>query len=240
MGYQVAMQEEKLRKGPWLEEEDEWLNAIVGLLGERRWDSLAKASGLRRSGKSCRLRWMNYLRPNLKHGPISIEEEEIIVQLHERWGNKWSKIARRLPGRTDNEIKNYWRNHLRKKVQVQEQGNFGGVMNNDKQDLMFPQRDTIAPRTGNGDCTSDKDDILGTSSDFSNEHVVSNLGFASSPYEIRLLDWMSCCSHELSEMKHQGDFCSLGSCFCHAAWISDDSDTSTSIWNSSGSLWDMD
>ncbi|KAK2990965.1 hypothetical protein RJ640_007113 [Escallonia rubra] len=117
MAYQEAMQEKNLRKGPWLEEEDEQLNAIVTLLGERRWDALAKASGLRRSGKSCRLRWMNYLRPNLKHGLISEEEEQIILQLHEQWGNKWSKIAQRLPGRTDNELKNYWRSHLRKKAQ---------------------------------------------------------------------------------------------------------------------------
>ncbi|XP_068649255.1 transcription factor MYB27-like [Aristolochia californica] len=91
-------------------------------------------AGLKRSGKSCRLRWLNYLRPDLKHGQISQEEEEIILQLHACWGNKlslpakeftllndfrWSRIARRLPGRTDNEIKNYWRTHLRKKAQDQ-------------------------------------------------------------------------------------------------------------------------
>ncbi|CDP15285.1 unnamed protein product [Coffea canephora] len=116
------MQEAEMRKGPWLEEEDERLIAAVSILGERRWGSLAKASGLRRSGRSCRLRWMNYLRPNLKHGHITEEEEHLIIQLHKQWGNRWSRIARSLPGRTDNEIKNYWRTHLRKKALILEEG----------------------------------------------------------------------------------------------------------------------
>ncbi|XP_031278847.1 transcription factor MYB27-like [Pistacia vera] len=123
MASQAAMQGEKMRKGPWHEEEDEVLITFVTLLGERRWDYLARASGLKRSGKSCRLRWLNYLRPNIKHGDISIEEEQIILQLHQQWGNK-SRIAQRLPGRTDNEIKNYWRTHLSKKMQAQREENF--------------------------------------------------------------------------------------------------------------------
>ncbi|KAL8486726.1 hypothetical protein ACS0TY_023429 [Phlomoides rotata] len=72
--------------------------------------------GLKRNGKSCRLRWVNYLRPDLKRGQITPHEERIIVELHARWGNRWSTIARSLPGRTDNEIKNYWRTHFKKKV----------------------------------------------------------------------------------------------------------------------------
>ncbi|CAA7392778.1 unnamed protein product [Spirodela intermedia] len=108
---------EETRKGPWTEQEDRQLVSSVGLLGDRRWDFVAKVSGLNRTGKSCRLRWVNYLDPCLKRGRMTPQEEYLILELHSRWGNRWSRIARRLPGRTDNEIKNYWRTHMRKKAQ---------------------------------------------------------------------------------------------------------------------------
>lgn len=73
--------------------------------------------GLKRTGKSCRLRWVNYLHPGLKRGKMTPHEEKLVLELHAQWGNRWSRIARRLPGRTDNEIKNYWRTHMRKKAQ---------------------------------------------------------------------------------------------------------------------------
>ncbi|KAF3795320.1 Transcriptional activator [Nymphaea thermarum] len=78
------------------------------------WQSFA---GLRRCGKSCRLRWLNYLRPDIKRGNISDDEEELIIRMHKLLGNRWSLIAGRLPGRTDNEIKNYWNTNLVKKLQ---------------------------------------------------------------------------------------------------------------------------
>ncbi|TVU49685.1 hypothetical protein EJB05_01011, partial [Eragrostis curvula] len=108
---------EETRKGPWTEQEDLQLVCTVRLFGERRWDFIAKVSGLNRTGKSCRLRWVNYLHPGLKRGRMTPNEERLILELHARWGNRWSRIARRLPGRTDNEIKNYWRTHMRKKAQ---------------------------------------------------------------------------------------------------------------------------
>ncbi|XP_010933430.1 myb-related protein Zm1-like [Elaeis guineensis] len=110
-----------LNKGSWTPEEDIRLMSYIQKYGHGNWRALPKKAGLLRCGKSCRLRWINYLRPDIKRGNFTQEEEETIIKLHGLLGNKWSKIASCLPGRTDNEIKNVWNTHLKKRLLSRDQ-----------------------------------------------------------------------------------------------------------------------
>ncbi|KAG6597563.1 Transcription factor MYB-like protein, partial [Cucurbita argyrosperma subsp. argyrosperma] len=105
-----------LKRGRWSAEEDELLTNYIQANGEGSWRSLPKNAGLLRCGKSCRLRWINYLRRDLKRGNITADEEQMIVKMHNAFGNRWSLIASHMPGRTDNEIKNYWNSHLSRRI----------------------------------------------------------------------------------------------------------------------------
>ncbi|KAJ8751266.1 hypothetical protein K2173_016447 [Erythroxylum novogranatense] len=112
----IAGKNNKLRKGLWSPEEDEKLMNYMLNNGQGCWSDVARNAGLQRCGKSCRLRWINYLRPDLKRGAFSPQEEELIIHLHSLLGNRWSQIAARLPGRTDNEIKNFWNSTVKKRL----------------------------------------------------------------------------------------------------------------------------
>ncbi|XP_074583694.1 MYB-like transcription factor ODO1 [Curcuma longa] len=116
MGRRPCCDKLRVKKGPWSAEEDRKLVSFILANGHCCWRAVPKLAGLLRCGKSCRLRWINYLRPDLKRGLLTDAEERLVVDLHARLGNRWSKIAAMLPGRTDNEIKNLWNTHIKKKL----------------------------------------------------------------------------------------------------------------------------
>ncbi|KAG6629482.1 transcription factor RAX1-like [Carya illinoinensis] len=117
MGRAPCCDKANVKKGPWSPEEDSKLKEYIEKYGTGgNWIAFPQKAGLKRCGKSCRLRWLNYLRPNIKHGEFSEEEDRIICTLFANIGSRWSIIAAQLPGRTDNDIKNYWNTKLKKKL----------------------------------------------------------------------------------------------------------------------------
>lgn len=125
----------------WTIEEDSVLIDYINAHGASRWRSLPERAGLEHSGKSCRLRWLNYLRPDIKRGNILPEEEELIIRMHRLLGNRWSLIAGRLPGRTGHEIKNYWSTHICKKHMIE-----NGIVNDESLCLENMQKDTVSKK----------------------------------------------------------------------------------------------
>ncbi|WOL15402.1 hypothetical protein Cni_G24183 [Canna indica] len=146
MGRAPCCDKANVKKGPWSPEEDAKLKSYIEQHGTGgNWIALPQKIGLKRCGKSCRLRWLNYLRPNLKHGEFSEEEDNIICNLYISIGSRWSIIAAQLPGRTDNDIKNYWNTKLKKKL-------FGKKCNGAGQRKIGRPRQVNSPaKVGNGD-----------------------------------------------------------------------------------------
>ncbi|XP_009790050.1 transcription factor RAX3-like [Nicotiana sylvestris] len=140
MGRAPCCDKANVKRGPWSPEEDAKLKSYIQQHGTGgNWITLPQKVGLKRCGKSCRLRWLNYLRPNIKHGEFTEEEDNIICSLYLSIGSRWSIIAAQLPGRTDNDIKNYWNTKLKKKLlgkQRKDHRPRTGYLHNNKLDMM--------------------------------------------------------------------------------------------------------
>uniref|UniRef100_A0A162AJH6 Uncharacterized protein n=1 Tax=Daucus carota subsp. sativus TaxID=79200 RepID=A0A162AJH6_DAUCS len=120
----------KVRKGAWGSDEDALLRKCIHKFGEGKWHLVPQRAGLNRCRKSCRLRWLNYLRPTIKRGEFGEDEVDLMMRLHKLLGNRqalslllWSLIAGRLPGRTANDVKNFWNTNVQKKLAT---AHFGG------------------------------------------------------------------------------------------------------------------
>ncbi|GMH18864.1 hypothetical protein Nepgr_020705 [Nepenthes gracilis] len=185
MGRAPCCEKMGLKKGPWTPEEDQILISYIQQYGHLNWRALPKQAGLLRCGKSCRLRWTNYLRPDIKRGNFTKEEEETIIELHQMLGNRWSVIAARLPGRTDNEIKNVWHTRLKKRL---EQRNFNNPRKNqppDRSDPMIsagsqskPIKEPISAHIAKGSPASPQQSYSDTSSSATDTSPVASSGTA--------------------------------------------------------------
>ncbi|KAL7592133.1 hypothetical protein Lser_V15G33385 [Lactuca serriola] len=135
MGRAPCCDKANVKKGPWAPEEDAKLKDYIEKYGTGgNWIALPQKIGIKRCGKSCRLRWLNYLRPNIKHGGFSEEEDNTICSLYISIGSRWSIIAAQLPGRTDNDIKNYWNTRLKKKLLGRRKQSHGNKLDGSTQD----------------------------------------------------------------------------------------------------------
>ncbi|CAK8542924.1 unnamed protein product [Lathyrus sativus] len=184
-----------IKKGPWTPEEDIILVSYIQEHGPGNWRSVPTNTGLSRCSKSCRLRWTNYLRPGIKRGNFTPHEEGMIIHLQALLGNKWAAIASYLPQRTDNDIKNYWNTHLKKKLNKFQAAALESSNSTTYASKSFSDRSI--------DITNNHASSLKLSTNNQNSHQSSSSTYASSTENIsRLLEgWMRSSPNSQQQIK---------------------------------------
>ncbi|XP_065861808.1 transcription factor MYB30-like [Euphorbia lathyris] len=175
MGRAPCCEKMGLKKGPWTSQEDNILISHIQKHGHTNWRALPKQAGLLRCGKSCRLRWINYLKPDIKRGNFTLQEEDTIFNLHQILGNRWSAIAAKLPGRTDNEIKNVWHTHLKKKLKRKQESNnqhVDVVPQNSQSESQNSQNSAIPESPSYAPSSSSSSSGISTITETDNNHII--------------------------------------------------------------------
>lgn len=210
MGRPPCCDKEGVKKGPWTPEEDIMLVSYIQEHGPGNWRAVPTKTGLSRCSKSCRLRWTNYLRPGIKRGNFTEQEEKMIIHLQDLLGNRWAAIASYLPQRTDNDIKNYWNTHLRKKLQKLQTGcesDLGEGFSGSRQiprgqwerrlqtDIQMAKKaltEALSPENKPSSLSASNSNPSDTSSSFSSTKPTQSLCYASSADNIArmLKGWM--------------------------------------------------
>ncbi|MCL7039002.1 hypothetical protein MKW94_011654 [Papaver nudicaule] len=195
-------------RSPWTATEDKILSDYIKTHGEGGWSNLPTKAGLKRCGDSCRQRWLNYLRPDIKKGNISSCEEELIIRLHKLLGNSWSSIARRLPGRTAKEIKSYWTTNLAKKILDHSTSSSTRKSSIESKEKTRTVIGTSVDTRTQSQIVESRDEIAG-STDHCKMDLESGNGFLgwalrgrnlSQNYEMDCSDGENCCFSEFSQL----------------------------------------